>query len=85
MDHLFINIPSLNSHREYAFPFTFWTKKQVSAVSNFKRCWYVNVAKSLIGSQSYPIDSNGPGLQLAMWLCMEETMGSVLCMLCYSL
>ena len=31
--------------------FCFLDKIQVSAVSNFKRCWYANVAKTLIGLQ----------------------------------
>ena len=41
-----------------------------------------NTPKSLIGCLSHPIDSNAPGIQLAMWLGQMKIFRTMLCTLC---
>ena len=41
-----------------------------------------NTHKALIGCLSRPIDSNAPGIQLAMWLGQMKIFRTILCTLC---
>ena len=41
-----------------------------------------NTPKALIGCLSHPIDSNAPGIQLAMWLGQMKIFRTMLCTLC---